>query len=179
MSHDKIRAAARERMARTGESYAAARRAVIKEHPAAASETPRPRTQWFAISYDASVSGKITTWMDSLFGGGPGKSGVAVNRDTIQVQMAGDRFEIPRRSVRSASRSDERLRGTTGVHMHKKGQLLVNGSAEGLVEVIVDPPFHTGRMLSTAFVKERVNSFLVSLVDPDGFIAAIEDDSQL
>jgi hypothetical protein len=68
---------------------------------------------------------------------------------------------------------------TTFTTIHKKGQLLVNGSAEGLVEVIVDPPFHTGRMLSTAFVKERVNSFLVSLVDPDGFIAAIEDDSQL
>jgi hypothetical protein len=126
------------------------------------------------ISYDTSVSGKITTWMDSLFGGGPGKSGVAVDRDTIEVRMGGDRFEIPRRSVRSASRSDERLRGTTGVHVHKKGQLLVNGSADGLVEVIVDPPFHTARTLSTMFVRERVNSLLVSLVDPDGFIAAIE-----
>jgi hypothetical protein len=26
------------------------------------------------------------------------------------------------------------------------------------------------------FVKERVNSLLVSLVDPDGFIAAVEGD---
>lgn len=32
MSHDKVRAAARERMARTGEPYAAARRAVVAEH---------------------------------------------------------------------------------------------------------------------------------------------------
>ncbi len=35
MSHDKISAAARQRMAETGESYAAARRAVIREHQAA------------------------------------------------------------------------------------------------------------------------------------------------
>ena len=32
MSHDKIRAAARKRMAETGEPYAAARRAVVNEH---------------------------------------------------------------------------------------------------------------------------------------------------
>jgi hypothetical protein len=32
MSHDKISAAARQRMAQTGEPYAAARRAVIGEH---------------------------------------------------------------------------------------------------------------------------------------------------
>lgn len=32
MPHDKIKAAARRRMAETGESYAAARRAVIAEH---------------------------------------------------------------------------------------------------------------------------------------------------
>ena len=32
MSHDKISAAARQRMADTGEPYAAARRAVIREH---------------------------------------------------------------------------------------------------------------------------------------------------
>jgi hypothetical protein len=35
MSHDKIKAAARKRMATTGESYAVARREVIKEHAAA------------------------------------------------------------------------------------------------------------------------------------------------
>ena len=35
MSHDKIKAAARKRMAETGESYAAARREVIREFQAA------------------------------------------------------------------------------------------------------------------------------------------------
>ena len=43
MSHDKIRAAARKRMAETGESYAAARRAVIREHQAAGEYTTKKR----------------------------------------------------------------------------------------------------------------------------------------
>ena len=37
MAHDKIKAAARRRMAKTGESYAAARREVIREFRAASS----------------------------------------------------------------------------------------------------------------------------------------------
>jgi hypothetical protein len=174
MSHDKIRAATRKRMAETGESYAAARREVIREHQAAGSERPLSDTQWFAISYSRAWIYKITAWMDTLVGGGPGKSGVEVGPDEIRVRMGTYKFDIPRRSVRSVSRSQEKLHGTNGVHMNKKGQLLVNGSADGLVEVAIDPPCHTDRTPSTMFVKERVNSLLVSLVDPDGFIAAVE-----
>ena len=44
MSHDKIKAAARERMAGTGEPYAAARREVIREHQAPADRPPLPGT---------------------------------------------------------------------------------------------------------------------------------------
>ena len=175
MSHDKIRAATRKRMAETGESYAAARREVIREHQAAGGEGPRSGSHWFAISYSRAGIGRITAWMDALVGRGPGKSGVEVDPDEIRVRMGSYKFDIPRRSVRSARRSQEKLRGTTGVHMNKKGQLLVNGSADGLVEVTIDPPCYTDRTPSTMFVKERVNSLLVSLVDPDGFIAAVED----
>jgi hypothetical protein len=50
MSHDKISAAARKRMAETGEPYAAARRAVIRQHQAAGGHAP-PGVKWFAISY--------------------------------------------------------------------------------------------------------------------------------
>jgi hypothetical protein len=42
MSHDKIKAAARVRMAETGEPYATARRKVIRQHQAAGGRTPRP-----------------------------------------------------------------------------------------------------------------------------------------
>jgi hypothetical protein len=45
MSHDKIKAAARERMAGTGEPYAAARREVISEYQASAGQVPLPGTR--------------------------------------------------------------------------------------------------------------------------------------
>ena len=174
MSHGKIRAAARKRMAETGESYAAARRKVVKERQAAAGEILLPDPQWFAISYSRTGIDKVTAWMDALLGRGPGSSGVEVDSDEIRVRMGGYKLDIPRRSVQSARRSEAKLHGTTGVHMRRKGQLLVNGSAEGIVEVAIEPPCHTSRTPSTAFVKERVTSLLVSLVDPDGFIAAVE-----
>ena len=44
MSHDKIRAAARVRMAQTGEPYAAARREAIRQHQAAGGRGPLPGT---------------------------------------------------------------------------------------------------------------------------------------
>jgi hypothetical protein len=176
VTHDKIRAAARKRMAQTGESYAAARREVIKKHQGGLGETPPSGTQWFAIRYNKGRIDRVTSWLDTLVGWGPGKAGVEVGPDEIRVRMGAFKFEIPRRSARSASRSQEKLHGTSGVHMHKKGQLLVNGSAAGLVEVTIDPPAHTDRTLSTAFVRSRVDSFLVSLDDPDGFIAAVNKD---
>jgi len=51
MAHDKIKAAARRRMATTGESYAAARREVIREFRAAGSSDPAGGPERFAISY--------------------------------------------------------------------------------------------------------------------------------
>jgi hypothetical protein len=55
--------------------------------------------------------------------------------------------------------------------------LLVNGSAEGLVELTIEPPCYTGRTLNSMFVRERVSSIILSLDDPDGFIAAVGGDS--
>ena len=45
MSHDKIKAAARERIAGTGEPFSAARREVITEYQASASQVPLPGTR--------------------------------------------------------------------------------------------------------------------------------------
>jgi hypothetical protein len=176
MSHDKIRAATRKRMAETGEPYAVARREVIREHQAAG-ERPGPDTQWFAISYSNGATSRLTGWLGTLLGGGPGKAGVEVDPDQIRVRMDDFKLAIPRSSVRSVARSKARLRGTTGVHAGR-GQLLVNGSADGLVELTVEPPCYTGRTLNTMFIKEQVNSLILSLADPDGFIAAVEGDSR-
>jgi hypothetical protein len=42
------------------------------------------------------------------------------------------------------------------------------------VEIEIDPPCHTERCLSTLFGRMEVKELIVSLVDPGGFIAALE-----
>ncbi|HEY5359358.1 MAG TPA: hypothetical protein VIJ82_17035 [Streptosporangiaceae bacterium] len=160
MSHDKIKAAARERMAKTGEPYAAARRGVLDER------------RFFPISFDTAGLDWITKSLDTLFGGGPGKSGVWVFPGHLHIRMSTFRLDVPRSSVRSLTRSEARLHGTTGVHI-VRGRAIINGCAGGLVEFVVDPPLRTGRDLSTVFFRQRVNSIVLSMVDPDGFIAAV------
>ena len=63
MSHDKIRAAARKRMVQTGEPYAAARRAVVREHQAAGADSP-PAGQGYVLR----MSGEIHDWLADLRG---------------------------------------------------------------------------------------------------------------
>jgi hypothetical protein len=176
MSHDKLKAAIRQRMAATGEPYAVARREVIREHQSAAPGSLSPDAHWFAISYSNAGIDRITAWLDTLlFRTGPGVSGVEITAGQLRVRMGDYQLDVPRSSVRSARRSQARLRGTTGVHA-SRGRLMVNGSADGLVELTLDPPCSTGRTLNTAFRNQRVSSLILSLVDPDGFIAAVAGD---
>jgi len=170
MAHDKIKAAARRRMAETGESYAAARREVIREFRAARSGDPAGEPDWFAISYDD--MGPISTWADTLLGGGPARGRIEVDAGELRLRMADFKVDVPRACVRRAARSSHRTRGTIGVHV-KGGSWLANGSADGLVEIEIDPPCHTERCLSTLFRRMEVSELIVSLVDPDGFIAAL------
>jgi hypothetical protein len=167
MSHDKIKAAARRRMAETGEPYTTARREVIKKHQAARGrQDPVAGPRRFALSYDIPRA-------DAFLGIGPGSSGVEVDADQIRVRMGwAFRLDIPRSSVRSAGRSRVRLRGTRGVH-GRAGRFVVNGSADGLVELAIEPPCFLERRLSTLFRRERVSSLILSLADPDGFLAAV------
>jgi hypothetical protein len=44
------------------------------------------------------------------------------------------------------------------------------------VELLIDPPLYTGRALSTGLMKRRVNSLILGLIDPGGFIAAVQRD---
>jgi hypothetical protein len=174
MSHDKIRAAARKRMAETGEPYATARREVIKNHreagagPGAASSS---NGRWFALDY--SDMGRVSRWTDTRRGGGPGRGGVVLDSTALRVLVPGFRLDIPRASIRSAGRSARSVRGSYGVH-GSRGRWLVNGSYDGLVELAIDPPCYTPRQATTLFLKAKVSSLTLSLVDPDGFISAVE-----
>ncbi len=173
MTHDKIRAAARKRMAETGEPYATARREVIKNYQEAEAGASSSSARWFAISY--SDMGKVSLWLETLLGRGSGRWGVEVDSAVLQVRMADFHLDIPRGSVRSAARSEHQTRGTIGVHA-RRGSWLVNGSHDGLVELVIDPPCYPPRQPSTVFRKMKVSSLIISLVDPDGFIAAVEGD---
>jgi hypothetical protein len=173
MAHDKIKAAARQRMAETGESYTVARRAVLREFQAASSGVPSREPQRFAISYQG--MDRISTWADSLMGGGPAGGRVELDADELRLRMADFKVDVPRSSVRRAARSSFRTRGTIGVHA-KGGRWLANGAADGLVEIEIDPPVRTQRSLSTFFRRMPVTELIVSLVDPDGFIAAVQRD---
>ena len=171
MTHDKIRAAARKRMAETGEPYATARREVIKGNRETGA--PSSTAKWFAISY--SDMGPVSLWSERRHGGGPGRGGVEVDPAVLRVRMASFHLDILRGSVRSAARSDHRTRGTIGVHS-RRGRWLVNGSHEGLVELAINPPCYVQRQPITLFLKMKVSSLIISLVDPDGFIAAVGGD---
>jgi len=179
MSHDKIKAAARKRMAETGEPYAAARRAVIREQQGqAAGKNPAPGARWFAISYSDAWEGRLSAWMDArLFHAGPGASGVEVDAGGLRVRMGSFKLDIPRAAVRSVERSQATVGRTAGVHA-RRGRWLVNGSAEGLVEIAISPPARPSPSIDTLFGlgPSRVDSLIVSLEDPDGFIAAADGD---
>lgn len=160
MPHDKTKAAARRRMAETGEPYTAARRAVSDGR------------RFFPISFDTAGLDWLTKSLDTLFGGGPGRSGVWVYPDHLHIRMSTFALEVPRSSVRSLRRSEAKLRGTTGVHI-VGGRALINGCENGLVEFDLEPALRTGRGLSTMFFRQRVDRIVLSLVDPDGFISAV------
>jgi hypothetical protein len=57
MPHDKIKEAARRRMAETGEPYAVARRAVMKQHEAAQSRSRQARDEGI-VAGPAGVAGR-------------------------------------------------------------------------------------------------------------------------
>ncbi len=109
---------------------------------------------WFAIS--ESGMGPISRWTNTLLAGGHGRSGVDVGSDQIRVQMGDFKLTVPRASIRSASRSQADVGGTYGMH-HRSGRWLVNGSADGLVELTIE-----------------VKSLTLSLADPNGFVAALQ-----
>jgi hypothetical protein len=129
MVHEKVKAAVRRRMARTGESYTTARREVIREFQAASDGDPAGEPERFAISYED--MGPISTWADTRRGGGPAGGRIEVDADELRLRMADFKVDVPRASIRRAARSSYQTRATIGVHA-EGGTWLANGSADGL-----------------------------------------------
>ncbi len=163
MAHDKIKAAIRARMKDTGEPYVVARSAVLAERG----------SRFFPMSFDNRGLNWITKYADTLFGGGPGRAGVWLRRDRLQITMGIFRLDVPRASIKNVRPSTERVHGTTGTHSTPGGRLLVNGSERGLVEFELDPPVKAGRGLAAFIPRPPHRRVILSLDDPDGFIGAL------
>ena len=74
-------------MAKTGESYTAARRQVITEFQAAGGNEPAGEPKRFAISYDD--MGPISTWADTQLGGGPAGGRIEVDASELRLVLTG------------------------------------------------------------------------------------------
>ena len=176
MSHDKIRAAARQRMAETGEPYATARREVIKDYQeaeAGPAATSPCSARSFAIDY--TEMDRASLWLRTLLGRGSGRGSVEVDPGVLRLRTDDFRLDIPRGSVRSVGRPEHQHRGTIGIHA-RRGSWLVHRSHDGLVELAIEPPCYLPPQLSTVFRPMKISSLIISLDDPDGFIAAIQGD---
>jgi hypothetical protein len=126
---------------------------------------------WFAIS-EAGL-GPVSAVTNTVLAGGRGRSGVEVGPDQIRVQMGDFKQTVPRASIRSVSRSQADVGKTVGMH-HRSGRWLVNGSADGLVKLTIEPPVYRDEM----FIRWKVTSLTLSLVDPGGFITALQPPSE-
>ena len=164
MPHDRLKAAIRARMAATGEPYSVARRAVLDEER---------QVGWFDLRYDKKGLDWVTALLDPIFSRGR-RSGIGIAREELRVRGAEFEQRIPRTHIKGACRIEVNLHGTSGVHVNRDGRLLVNGAKSGLVKLTLDPPCRTPRTLSTMFIRETVRTVVVSLVDPDGFLAALD-----
>ena len=89
MTHDKIRAAARQRMAQTGEPYTAARRAVVSGHQGASGQAPPP-----GAGYALRMSGEIRDWLAGLRDSDPATAST-VAQALVALQSEGARLGEP------------------------------------------------------------------------------------
>ncbi|MEI2703899.1 MAG: hypothetical protein V9E89_01250 [Ilumatobacteraceae bacterium] len=96
----------------------------------------------------------------------PRQAYVDLSSTDITVRMGwAFRAVIPRAAVMAAEHDDGRVTGW-GVHGWR-GTWLVNGSADGLVRLDIDPPVKA----RTAMVPVRLRTLRVSLADPTAFLA--------
>jgi hypothetical protein len=168
MTHDKIKAAARERMAETGEPYATARRGAIKNYREAGAgpgATSPASARSFAIDY--TEMDRASGWLRTLLGRGSGRGSVEVDSDVLRLRTDYFHLDIPRGSVRSVTRPEHQHRGTTGIYA-RQGNWLVTRSHDGLVELAIEPPCYLPPQLSTVFRAMKISSLIISLDDPTG-----------
>ncbi len=120
-------------------------------------------TTTFAISYTSALRPLFT-----LLGTGPRTSAVVVGPEGIDVRMGwAFRAHIPPGVIQVVEQDDALILGW-GVHGWR-GRWLVNGSAGGMIRLLIEPTAQA-RVLGFPV---RLRLLRLSLVDPDGFLAAV------
>lgn len=121
--------------------------------------------RWFSLRYDA-----LSRIVLTLLASGPRHSGIAVDDDVAVEMGASFGGRAPRATVLSARPLERRTlsRGVRGW----RGDWLVNGAGEGLVEILFSPPMKA-RALGFPV---RVRRLRLAVDDPGGLVAALEGD---
>jgi hypothetical protein len=119
--------------------------------------------QWFSLRY-----GAYSRFLLKLVGSGPEQSGIAVDDAALAIKM-GRSFDgrAPRTSVVSARTLADQAIGR-GVHGWR-GDWLVNGAADGLVEIVFEPPMPGHVLLFPVHVRR----LRIAVDDPDGLVVAV------
>jgi hypothetical protein len=107
--------------------------------------------------------------MLTLLASGPGRSGIAVGDADVAIEMGvsfGGRAPLP--SVTSVRPLEETVI-SRGVHGWR-GDWLVNGAGDGLVEIRFEPPLKA----HVLGFPVRVRRLRVSVDDPAGLVRALE-----
>ena len=101
-------------------------------------------------------------------GAGPNHSGVTIDGDTLRVHMGWFfRADVPVASVAGA-RPDHQIVGGVGAHGWR-GNWLVNGAANGLVRIEIDPPARA----KVIGIPQRLTTLRVSVEQPEELLAAL------
>jgi hypothetical protein len=112
--------------------------------------------------------GRFNAGLMGPLGMGRGRSYVDVTDDELRVRMGwAFRATIPRSSIVQIGRRGY-VWWAYGVHAWR-GRWIVNGSGHNVVTLRIDPPARAG----VPWGAWKVSELLVSLDDPDGFVAAI------
>ena len=119
--------------------------------------------RWFTLRF-----GTHSRFLLKLVASGPEKSGIALDDRELAITM-GRIFNgrAPRAAVTSARTLSETVvsRGAHGW----RGDWLVNGAGDGLVEVLFEPPMPGHVMM----VPVRVRRLRVSVDEPDALVDAL------
>jgi hypothetical protein len=119
--------------------------------------------RWFTLRF-----GTHSRVLLKLVASGPEKSGIALDHRELAITM-GRIFNgrAPRAAVTSARTLSETVvsRGAHGW----RGDWLVNGAGDGLVEVLFEPPMRGHVMM----VPVHVRRLRISVVEPDALVEAL------